>query len=81
MERLQAAVESEDGFALAEKDLTLRGPGALYGTEQSGFFALRFARISDTVLIQKTRRMAQEMITEDATLSHLPFLRERLGAQ
>ena len=34
--RLQAVVKSHDGFALAEEDLKLRGPGALLGIRQSG---------------------------------------------
>ena len=34
--RLQAIVSTTDGMELAKKDLELRGPGDLLGTEQSG---------------------------------------------
>lgn len=34
--RVTALCQSEDGFALAEQDLTLRGPGEMLGTRQSG---------------------------------------------
>src|SRR5207237_8823878 len=34
--RLQALVDSTDGFELAEKDLELRGEGQLFGTRQAG---------------------------------------------
>ncbi len=39
--RLTAVADSEDGFALAEQDLALRGPGDLFGTRQSGVPWLR----------------------------------------
>jgi ATP-dependent DNA helicase RecG len=39
--RLTAVAESDDGFALAERDLALRGPGDLFGTRQSGVPWLR----------------------------------------
>ena len=45
-ERLEAMVESTDGFELAEKDLEIRGGGALLGARQSGLSDLRFARIT-----------------------------------
>ena len=34
--RLQALVETNDGFQIAETDLNLRGPGEFFGTRQSG---------------------------------------------
>ena len=40
--RLQALVDSTDGFELAEKDLELRGEGQLLGTRQAGVSDLRF---------------------------------------
>jgi ATP-dependent DNA helicase RecG len=43
--RLQALVDTSDGFELAEVDLELRGGGALLGTRQSGLSDLRFAHL------------------------------------
>jgi len=36
MERLRYFEQTNDGFKLAEKDLEMRGPGEVYGVEQSG---------------------------------------------
>ncbi|ACH93521.1 MULTISPECIES: ATP-dependent DNA helicase RecG [Borrelia] len=44
--RLKTIKENTDGFKIAEEDLKLRGPGNLFGLEQSGYFNLR---ISDFV--------------------------------
>ena len=35
-ERIRTLVDSQDGFAIAEMDLKLRGPGEFFGTKQSG---------------------------------------------
>src|SRR3970040_621694 len=44
--RLKIIFESNDGFAIAQQDLQLRGPGELLGARQSGVAMLRFADIS-----------------------------------
>jgi ATP-dependent DNA helicase RecG len=57
--RLQALVETSDGFELAEVDLELRGGGALLGTRQSGLSDLRFARLRrDRDLLERARAEA-----------------------
>jgi ATP-dependent DNA helicase RecG len=57
--RLQALVDTSDGFELAEVDLELRGGGALLGTRQSGLSDLRFAHISrDRDLLETARAAA-----------------------
>jgi ATP-dependent DNA helicase RecG len=64
-ERLQALVDSSDGFELAEKDLELCGEGQLLGTRQSGLSDLRFARLSrDRQLISKARQWAERLAHE-----------------
>jgi ATP-dependent DNA helicase RecG len=61
-ERLRALVGSTDGFELAEKDLEIRGGGALLGARQAGFTDLRFARIThDRELLQQARDAAREL--------------------
>jgi ATP-dependent DNA helicase RecG len=60
--RLRAMEQSNDGFKLAELDLEMRGPGAIYGTSQHGALDLRVAKLSDTKLIAAARKSAQEFI-------------------
>jgi ATP-dependent DNA helicase RecG len=69
-ERLQAMVESNDGFVLAERDLQQRGPGEFLGTRQAGYASgLQMASLSDVKLIEKARAQAQTLFEQDANLS------------
>jgi ATP-dependent DNA helicase RecG len=64
-ERLEAMVASTDGFELAERDLEIRGGGALLGARQSGFSDLRFARIThDRELLEQAREAARSLPPE-----------------
>ena len=67
-ERLRAIEELTDGFALAEKDLELRGPGEFFGTRQSGLPDLKMARLSDTRLLEMARREALMLFEKDPGL-------------
>jgi ATP-dependent DNA helicase RecG len=84
---MQAIVATNDGFALAEADLALRGAGQLFGERQSGLPELKVASLSEDVeLIRTARRDAEEIITADPTLGaaiHRPLeseVRRRFGA-
>ncbi len=68
--RLRALESSNDGFKLAELDLELRGPGAIYGTLQHGEIDLRVAKLSDSKLIASARGSAQEFIDKKENLRH-----------
>lgn len=59
--RLRGVEAITDGFQLAELDLELRGPGAVFGTEQSGMLDLKMASISDRVLIEQASAAAKEL--------------------
>jgi len=60
--RLQALVDTNDGFELAEVDLDLRGGGALLGTRQSGLSDLRFAQLRrDRALLERARAEASNV--------------------
>jgi ATP-dependent DNA helicase RecG len=62
-ERLQALVDTTDGFVLAERDLELRGAGELLGTRQSGLSDLRFARlVADRPLLEQAREDAEALV-------------------
>ena len=65
-ERLQALVDTTDGFELADRDLELRGEGQLLGTRQSGWSELRFTRLrTDHDLIEQAHALAGELRDED----------------
>ncbi len=58
--RLDALVKSRDGFALAEVDLKLRGPGEFFGTRQSGLPAFTIAQpLRDQPLMELAREEAR----------------------
>ncbi len=58
--RLAYLRECHDGFALAEKDLELRGPGELLGTRQSGDLRFRLADpVRDRDLLPQVREAAR----------------------
>jgi ATP-dependent DNA helicase RecG len=67
--RLTAMAESNDGFKIAEVDLSLRGPGDFFGTRQSGLPALRVADLlRDGVLLEEARQEALAMVGRDPQL-------------
>ena len=62
-ERIRTLVDSNDGFAIAEMDLKLRGPGEFFGTRQSGVPALRIASIiRDREILEVARREAMDFV-------------------
>jgi ATP-dependent DNA helicase RecG len=77
--RLRALESSDDGFRLAELDLSLRGPGAIYGHLQHGQLDLRVANLSDQTLITFARQAAQEFITRDEDLLNYKELAEHIS--
>lgn len=79
--RLQAFLESTDGFALAEKDLALRGPGEVYGTTQSGFPEFKIASLADIEIAKKAREAAQWFLEHDPELSKYPELKGAVMAR
>lgn len=67
MQRLQFMRDSQDGFALAEFDLKLRGPGEVFGTRQSGLANLRIADlIRDKDLLAQVNLVAEKIQSEHA---------------
>jgi ATP-dependent DNA helicase RecG len=67
-ERLRLLEELNDGFALAEADLRLRGPGDVLGTRQSGLPELQAADFSDVRLIETARQEAMQLLASDPGL-------------
>jgi ATP-dependent DNA helicase RecG len=60
--RLEAIAGEDDGFALAEVDLTIRGEGEILGTRQHGLPRFRAASLpEDTALLLEARRRVLEL--------------------
>jgi len=82
-ERLALVERLQDGFALAEEDLRLRGPGEYAGVRQSGMPDLHMARLSDRELLLLARQEAAAMLERDPHMErpeHRP-LKEALERQ
>ncbi|MBI4128259.1 MAG: ATP-dependent DNA helicase RecG [Parcubacteria group bacterium] len=75
--RLGKFAELTDGFALAELDLKLRGPGDALGNVQSGFPDLKMASLFDLPLIEKARAWAGWIIQSQ---TKLPQARELVAS-
>ncbi|HEX7700856.1 MAG TPA: ATP-dependent DNA helicase RecG [Kofleriaceae bacterium] len=68
-ERLDAMVRTTDGFAIAEIDLALRGPGELCGPRQAGVPRLRYGDLTQHFeLLLEARRHAAAILDEDPDL-------------
>jgi ATP-dependent DNA helicase RecG len=74
--RLKIIYENTDGFAIAQHDLQLRGPGELLGARQSGVPMLRFADINqDATLLDTARTIADELLRDHPESAHAHLLR------
>lgn len=75
-QRLKIMEETNDGFRIAEEDLKIRGPGNIFGTEQSGLPPLRFGNlVRDMSLLAQARNDAEALVRRDPTLKGYPLLR------
>jgi ATP-dependent DNA helicase RecG len=77
--RVQALVDSTDGFHLAEVDLELRGEGTLMNTAQKGRSDLKIASLRrDRELVALAREVAFEVVDGDPQLHDHPLLLDEL---
>ena len=84
MDRLKILNESNDGFYIAGKDLSLRGPGDLFGIRQSGDMRFTLGDIyRDASILQRASEWADRVLTEDRNLDGPEYavLREALSEQ
>lgn len=69
-ERLDALVQSNDGFVIAEEDLRIRGPGEFFGFRQWGMPEFRVANlVRDGELLQQARLEAFSLLKQDPQLA------------
>ncbi|HEY2827279.1 MAG TPA: helicase-related protein, partial [Pirellulales bacterium] len=77
-QRLQAFVNTTDGFQLAEVDFQLRGAGDLIGTRQHGLPPFRLADlVRDSAIVAEAREDARNLIAIDQTLANPEHARLR----
>ncbi|MDD3393992.1 MAG: ATP-dependent DNA helicase RecG [Anaerotignum sp.] len=69
-QRLKALTDSEDGFAISEMDLRLRGPGEFFGTRQHGLPELKIANMyQDMPIVIEAQKAAEKLLEMDPFLS------------
>ncbi|MHB8906775.1 MAG: ATP-dependent DNA helicase RecG, partial [Melioribacteraceae bacterium] len=69
--RLNSMVKYASGFDLSEIDMKLRGPGNIFGTQQSGLPELKYANIiEDSKILFDARDNAFKIIASDPLLTH-----------
>ena len=70
-QRLKAMVHCGDGFAIAEQDLQIRGPGEMLGTRQWGVPEFRVMNlVRDAAVLEQARQEAFALMKQDPELSH-----------
>ncbi|MCZ6548521.1 MAG: ATP-dependent DNA helicase RecG [Deltaproteobacteria bacterium] len=70
--RLRVMEQVKDGFKIAEADLSLRGPGELLGTRQSGLPDFRLASLArDSQLLLDARQEALDWLAKDPSLTQI----------
>lgn len=83
-ERLNCLKETSDGFALAEKDLALRGPGEFFGARQHGLPDLKMADLlADYDILAQARRDADNLINQGNPLpgALVSLLKQRFSGE
>ena len=77
--RMEAMRTTSDGFALAEKDLEIRGSGEVFGGRQSGWTDLKLGRLPrDEPTVVEARRVAESLLDADPELLAHAQLREEV---
>jgi len=77
-ERLRVLEKTTSGFEIAEADLGIRGPGAFFGTRQSGMPDIAMENLTNIKLITIAREEAKNILKEDPKLNSHPLLQEAL---
>jgi len=77
--RIKAILSTSNGFELAELDLKLRGPGAMYGIFQHGKIDLRIADFTDRAMVETVKKAAALVMSEGENLVQYPKLLTRIS--
>ena len=77
-ERLKTLTETTDGFKIAEADLSFRGPGAFFGTRQSGLPDIAMENLTNLKLVTISKNEAETLLKDDPLLERHPALQKEL---
>ncbi|HBI33871.1 MAG TPA: DNA helicase RecG [Candidatus Moranbacteria bacterium] len=77
--RLSAMEKTSSGFAIAEEDLKLRGPGEFLGTRQSGLPDIAMEHLSNVKLIEIAHDYAEQTLQNSPDLKDYPLLQKELN--
>lgn len=68
-QRIEAMLDTQDGFRLAQQDLDIRGPGKFFGPDQHGLAELKIGNlIKDMQLMELARQEALPLVENDTYL-------------
>jgi len=76
-DRLKKFIACDDGFAVAELDLSIRGAGDMLGTKQSGLAELQFVNIADTGFVEMVQQAVVDFMAKHK-LEEFPRLAEHI---
>jgi len=77
--RLNVLVQTNDGFRIAEEDLSIRGPGEFLGTRQAGLPDLKNADLTrDAAILGSAGQEASDLIAHDEGLLKFSFLKQQV---
>lgn len=77
-ERLNILTKTNNGFEIAEADLGIRGPGAFFGTRQSGMPDIAMENLTNVKLITIARDEAKAILQNDPALKKHTLLKDAL---
>lgn len=79
LERLRTLCSTSDGFAIAEYDLAVRGPGDFFGLRQHGIPSLHIASlVGNSAMLEETRDAAANLYADNPELVGLPLIKRRV---
>ena len=65
-QRIEILKESSDGFYIAEKDLLIRGPGEIMGSQQTGVIPFKYTDLMrDSDYLEETKLIAEKIYSTD----------------
>jgi len=77
--RLKYFLQAKSALELSEYDLKLRGGGELLGERQAGFPDLAMRSLNNLKLIERARKIAEEIINQDPKIEKYPNLRKEVN--